>query len=568
MPWLNYDSFKEEMKFKMMSCNREDEEDNRCVIYPPKSNIVAESLERRNKDWIVRTKIASDLTVQIGDFSFHLHKIAMVSKSGYLNRLVFGKRSDRGDNGGRLKIVVNDLPGGSKSFALVVNFCYGLNIDVTPTNIAPLYCAANFLEMSDDLQQGNLIPKTEAFLSFAIFSSWKDTFQVLKSCESVSVSPWAKDLLIVKRCSDAIAWKASIDPKAFIYSEGIDESLKAGEPTENWWFQDVSTLRIDHFIEVIESIKRRGTKLELVGSCIVHWTMKWFSRIISGFDNLRVPEHLTQKLQRVTTESLVKMLPMEKNSVSCNFLLHLLKLGLVLQINSEMISKLERRIASMLEQCSVRDLLVKNYGDKGTTYDVGIVIRVVETYVLLALKNSGPRVSIVGRLMDGYLTLIAGDINLAVSDFKSLVDALPTNARSCDDKLYRAMDMYLQSHPSLTEEEKANVCRAMQYHRLSEDARQHAMKNDRLPMKILTELMLLEQVNMARSMSAIKSIDRKTKTQTIMNVNKGFDRGCITPQKEIKMIRKEVENMKMQLNQLQMCKMKLQKQIKKSSIIC
>lgn len=53
------------MKFKMMmSCRREDEEylshgsvlggkPNRCVIYPPKSSIVAESLERRNKDWFV-----------------------------------------------------------------------------------------------------------------------------------------------------------------------------------------------------------------------------------------------------------------------------------------------------------------------------------------------------------------------------------------------------------------------------------------------------------------------------------------------------------------------------------
>ncbi|XWS10585.1 hypothetical protein CRYUN_Cryun38cG0009000 [Craigia yunnanensis] len=68
------------MNFKIIS-SREDEEEypthgsvlggkpNRCVIYPPKSNIVAESMERRNKDWIVRTKFASDLIVQFGDFN-------------------------------------------------------------------------------------------------------------------------------------------------------------------------------------------------------------------------------------------------------------------------------------------------------------------------------------------------------------------------------------------------------------------------------------------------------------------------------------------------------------------
>ncbi|XWS10586.1 hypothetical protein CRYUN_Cryun38cG0009100 [Craigia yunnanensis] len=487
----------------------------------------------------------------------------MVSKSGYLNRLVFGK-SSQGKNGGSIKIVLDDLPGGTKSFELVVNFSYGWKIDVTATNIAPLYCAAKFLEMSDDLQQGNLISKTEAFLSFAIFSSWKDTFQILKSCEFVS--PWAKELLIVKRCSDAIAWKASIDPKAFTFGEDSNENLKAGESTDDWWFQDVSTLRIDHFIEVIESIKRRGVKPELVGSCISNWTVKWFSRITFGFDNLTVPKHLTQKLQRITIESLIKMLPMEKNSVSCNFLLRLLKLGLVMQINSELLSKIERRIASMLEQCSVQNLLVKNYGDKDATYDVGIVIRVVKTYVLFALKNSVPRVCIVGRLMDGYLTLIARDINLEVNDFKSLVEALPTNARSCDENLYRALDIYLKAHPSLTEEERTSVCRAMQYHRLSQDACQHAMKNDRLPLKIVTEFMLIEKVKVARSKSAIESNNRRTKTQTIMKVNKGLDGGYITPQKEIKMIRKEVENMKMQLSQLQMCKIKLQKQFKRSCI--
>ncbi|GMJ02844.1 DEFECTIVELY ORGANIZED TRIBUTARIES 3 [Hibiscus trionum] len=556
---------------KTMSCRDVDEDypshgsvlggkPNRCVIYPPKPSLVAEAVERRNNNWFVRTKVASDLVVQVGDFSFHLHKLAMVSKSGYFNRLVFAKRSEaHGDNGaGCLKLVLDDLPGGTKAFGSVVNFCYGFNVDVTATTIAPLYCAANLLEMNDDLHHGNLISKAEAFLSFAIFSSWKDTFKVLKSCESVS--PWAKQLRIVNRCSDAIAWKASTVPKAFGRNSNV------GESTDTWWFQDVSTLRIDHFILVIESIKQRGVKPDLVGSCIAHWTSKWFLGKTFIFDELTVPKHLAQKLQRITIESLINMLPTEKNSVSCNFLLHLLKLGLTMHINSALLDKLETRIASMLEQCPVQDLLVQNNGDKDTTYDVGIVIMVVQAYVVLSMKNSGARPCNVGRLIDDYLAMVARDVNLAVDDFKSLVDALPTNARSSDNSLYRAIDMYLKAHPSLTEEERTSVCRAMEYYRLSEDARRHAMRNDRLPLKIVTEFMLLEQVKMARSMSATRSnIDPRTTTRTILKVNnKGLERGFITPQKEIKMIRREVENMKMQLNQLQMCKLKLEKQVKRS----
>ncbi|OMP12735.1 hypothetical protein COLO4_02818 [Corchorus olitorius] len=222
---------------------------------------------------------------------------------------------------------------------------------------------------------------------------------------------------------------------------------------------------------------------------------------------------------------------------------------------------MERRIALMLEHCSVQDLLVKNCGDKDSIYDVGVVIRVVKNYV----KNAVPRsVCIVGKLMDGYLTLIARDINLSVYDFKSLVEALPTNARYSDDNLYRAMDMYLKAHPHLTEEERKSVCETMEYHRLSEEARQHAMKNDRLPLKVVTQFMLLDQVKMVRFMTANEANQKDIRTKTRTSI-KGLDRGCMqmTPRKEIKLMRNEVENMKMQLNQLQLCKAKLQSQVKR-----
>lgn len=88
----------------------------------------------------------------------------------------------------------------------MVKFCYGWKVEVVASNVAPLLCAASFLEMSDDLEPGNLISKTESFLSFVILTSWKETFQIFKSCESIS--SWAKDLQILKRCSEAVAWKA------------------------------------------------------------------------------------------------------------------------------------------------------------------------------------------------------------------------------------------------------------------------------------------------------------------------------------------------------------------------
>lgn len=52
--------------------------------------------------------------------------------------------------------------------------------------------------------------------------------------------------------------------------------------------------------------------------------------------------------------------------------------------------------------------------------------------------------------MDGYLTLVAKDENLKMNTFQSLVEALPKEARFCDDNLYRAIDMYLKVSSSIS----------------------------------------------------------------------------------------------------------------------
>ncbi|KAK9919774.1 hypothetical protein M0R45_028352 [Rubus argutus] len=540
---------------------------SQCVICAANASMVAESLDRRNQNWFVRTKVANDLIIQVGDSSFHLHKLPMVMRSGYLNRLVFERSNGERDTGQRIHL--DNFPGGAKTFELVIKFCYGWKVDLTAANIAPLYCAAHFLEMSDDFQQGNLMSITEEFLSFLIFSSWKDSFRILKSCESIS--SWAKDLKISKRSSEAIAWKACTNLKAFSHEDddmqcfsvlpNNSENSKVEDALENWWFEDVSSLRIDHFIEVIQSLKCKGMRADLIGSCIAHWTAKWLSRITSGLESM-IPKHMTHKLLRVTTECLIKVLPAEEKSVTCNFMLHLLKIGYVTKINSDLLNLLERRIAFMLDQCCPLDLLVRNYGDKDSVYDVNLVTRVVVSYVSIVSKIPTPRIFAVGRLVDGYLTLVARDENLRVNNFRSLVAALPKEARFCDNNLYRAIDMYLKAHPSLTEEERMNICGFLEYHRLSQEAREHVMKNDRLSLKITTRFILLEQVNMTRSMTAIGSNYRRTKTQEIVRVNKGLGKGWMNSQEELNLMNKEVETMRVQLHDLHMCKIKLQKQLK------
>ncbi|PHT41366.1 hypothetical protein CQW23_20220 [Capsicum baccatum] len=247
--------------------------------------------------------------------------------------------------------------------------------------------------MNDDLHQGKLISKAEAFLNYIILSSWKDTFRILKSYESVSL--WSKDLHIVKLCWEAISWKACSDT-------GVS-SIEDNDMLVNVTADDTSKLR-----KILP---------EVVGSCIAHWTKKWISQITVSQEKPEDQE-LSIQIHRMTTECLIRVLLAEDESVSSNFLLHLFKIGLIMNINAKPKNHLKTRIALMLEKCSAQDLLVRN---STTVFDVDIVVQVVEAYVSLASNNPKSRMFVVGRLVDEYLALIARDENLVSRSLDSLV---------------------------------------------------------------------------------------------------------------------------------------------------
>ncbi|CAI9764275.1 unnamed protein product [Fraxinus pennsylvanica] len=149
-----------------------------------------------------------------------------------------------------------------------------------------------------------------------------------------------------------------------------------------------------------------------------------------------------------------------------------------MKIDSELLHKLERRIALMLEGYKATDLLVKS---SITLFNVDIIDKALEAFVSISSSNSLPRSYAVRRLVNEYLVLVATYENLPAKSFQLLVEVLPKEPRNCEDNFYRAMDMYLKAHPNLTEEERRNVCSVLENHKQSQDAHQHATKNERLP---------------------------------------------------------------------------------------
>jgi hypothetical protein len=427
-----------------------------------------------------------------------------------MNRLIYESRDPD-----LSKIALDELPGGPDAFELAAKFCYGIAVDLSAANISGLRCAAEYLEMTEDLEEGNLIFKTEAFLSYVVLSSWRDSIVVLKSCEKLS--PWAENLQIVRRCSESIAWKACANPKGIKWaytgktqkdsSPKWNDHMKESSPSRNqqvppdWWFEDVCILRIDHFVRVITAIKVKGMRFELIGAAIMHYGAKWLPGLIgdmtaaagdegsnSGNSNTSTSisswkgglhmivaatkDDLTTvqaKDQRMIIESLISIIPPQKDSVSCSFLLRLLRMANMLKVAPALITELEKRVGMQFEQATLADLLIPSYNKCETMYDVDLVHRLLEHFLVqeqtessspsrqpfsdkhmyegsLRGANSNPKMR-VARLLDSYLTEVSRDRNLSLTKFQVLAEALPESARTCDDGLYRAIDSYLKVIP-------------------------------------------------------------------------------------------------------------------------
>lgn len=603
------------------------------VLSSTKHSVKTDGFELRGQSWYVATDIPSDFLVQIGDVNFHLHKYPLLSRSGKMNRLIYESRDPELN-----KIVLDDLPGGPDAFELAAKFCYGIAVDLTASNISGLRCASEYLEMTEDLEEGNLIFKTEAFLSYVVLSSWRDSIIVLKSCEKLS--PWAENLQIVRRCSESIAWKACANPKGIRWAytgkpptvsspkwnDMKDSSPSRSQPVPpDWWFEDVSILRIDHFVRVITAIKVKGMRFELIGAAIMHYAAKWLPGLIretsgsadeisscsasnsnssssswKGGLHMIVagtkddPPTVQAKDQRMIIESLISIIPPQKDSVSCSFLLRLLRMANMLKVAPALVTELEKRVGMQFEQATLADLLIPAYNKGETLYDVDLVQRLLEHFLVqeqtessspsrqsfsdkhmydASQRGNGTSAKMrVARLVDSYLTEVARDRNLSLTKFQVLAEALPESARTCDDGLYRAIDSYLKAHPTLSEHERKRLCRVMDCQKLSIDACMHAAQNERLPLRIVVQVLFSEQIKISNAMAnnSLKEAGESQYQPMISNrkslleaTPQSFQEGWATAKKDINTLKFELESVKAKYLELQNDMETLQRQFEK-----
>ncbi|KAL3370780.1 hypothetical protein AABB24_007690 [Solanum stoloniferum] len=97
---------------------------------------------------------------------------------------------------------------------------------------------------------------------------------------------------------------------------------------------------------------------------------------------------------RLLLESITSLLPAERGTASCSFLLKLLKAANILKASSSSKMELATRFGLQLEETTVGDLLIPTFvsNTSDTIYDVDIVMTILEQFMLQGPPTSPPRV--------------------------------------------------------------------------------------------------------------------------------------------------------------------------------
>jgi hypothetical protein len=375
---------------------------------------------------------------------------------------------------------------------------------------------------------------------------------------------WAQ---LLSRCVDSISFKTAVDASkvdwSFTYTRPLPSSLpqssdiKPGSPPWNgshsrrhhpvpkdWWAEDICDLDVDLYWRVMVSIKAKGAPPDQVGEALRLYALRWLpgvSKEQTTHDSARMLNGAlagdfveTSTKHRALLESLVSLLPPEKGSCSCSFLLKLLKSATILNASQASKMELAHRIGLQLEEASVHDLMIPSLSyANDSLYDVDLVQLILEHYLMQETSpptspvrsrrvpfehrrtRSAEQLDVVdsrrstaathgsklrvAKLIDGYLAEIARDPNLPLVKFVQIAESIPDFARPIHDGLYRAIDMYLKEHPGISKNDRKRISRLMDCKKLSMEACVHACQNDRLPLRVVVQVLFFEQVRTAMS---------------------------------------------------------------------
>ncbi|KAJ3694179.1 hypothetical protein LUZ60_009659 [Juncus effusus] len=345
--------------------------------------------------------------------------------------------------------------------------------------------------------------------------------------------------------------------------------------SEQQWLDEASMQDVDHFAKTISAIKAKtgsSSRPDLLASVLSHYASKWLPELSSSASSTSSgrfngppppPESPTAVWlkKRLFVESLAAALPPEINmkdvetAINCDFLLRLLRAGLMVGADQGCLKELEARVGRRLDQAALKEVMIPAFGHtSGTLLDVALVMRLVKGFLAAEDMVSGAGMARVAKLVDAYLAEAALEAGLSVKGFEELARALPPHARATDDGLYRAVDTFLKAHSSTTKDERRTLCRLIDSRKLSSEASAHAIQNERLPVRSVMQVLFSEHTKLNRLTDWSGSFTgprSPNPAQIDKSARCPSKREALAHQQEMRRLREDVARLQVQCHALQ-----------------
>ncbi|KAH9612621.1 hypothetical protein KSS87_017060 [Heliosperma pusillum] len=535
-------------------------------------------------EWPI-SDVSSDITVEVGSASFALHKFPLVSRSGRIRKHMLEAKDSKTS-----RISFPFVPGGSEAFELAAKFCYGVNVEITLSNVAMLRCAAHFLEMTEDYADKNLETRTEVYLKDTVLPNISNCITVLHKCESLL--PISEDIHLVSRIITAIANNASKEQLSSGLSKLEHFSPKPlsniePEMPADWWGKSLAILNLDFFQRVLSAVKLKGLKQGLISKILINYAHTSLQGVVVRDPQVLKGNYLDQELQkkqRIIVEAMVSLLPTQsrKSAVPMAFLSSLLKGGIASSVSTSCRADLERRIGLQLDQAILEDILIpsnSNGNNHSPMYDVDSIMRIFSIFLNLDEDDDdddddshlrddnemmydfdspgSPKQSSilkVSKLLDNYIAEVALDSNLTPSKFIALAELLPDHARVVTDGLYRAVDIFLKVHPNIKDSERYRLCKTIDCQKLSQEGCSHAAQNERLPVQMAVQVLYFEQIRLRNAMNGNHNhlFFGSLNGHFPQRSSSGVASGAISPRDNYASVRRENRELKLEVARMRM----------------
>ncbi|CAK9185250.1 unnamed protein product [Ilex paraguariensis] len=471
-----------------------------------------------SSSWISKFASSSDVHLSVCGVPFTLDRELLAAKSAKLAVLL--KENPNED----VSHLLRDIPADPETFELVARFCHGFEPNMTTENVIPICCLAYYLGMTENHSTNNLLKKALTFLEQQVIPSWNKSVKALKIIGNNFQQ--ALHLGLVDICVESIISKALANPR--LLGESMKNLTSEGDSEENehgyrvnarrklfvldWQSEDLTTLHIRLYEPVIRAMIQRQVPPEYVASSLCEYAKKWVFSSGTGENEISIYK---RNSQREIIEAVEGLLPDEKGLLPCTLLFQMLRSAIELEANPECRNRFEVRIGKQLDEVTVSDLLIPSQGyAKEEQYDTECVRRILKSFYC---NYTGPDASgliAVAELVEDLLAEVASDIDLKTSTFTSLAEmsiAASEGTQRSSDGIYRAIDIYLDRHRYLTESEREEVCRLLDCNKMSPDACEHAAQNERLPLRLVVQVLFVGQLKLRDTITKEVGYDDRLK---------------------------------------------------------